>query len=238
CPLWIGCDLTVIGSQDLATLSNSEVIAIDQDPLCLPGTRIAHVAAGSGFIDTWVRQIAGGGWCVCLLNRDVSTQNISVNWSDFGATGPFLVRDLWAHQTLGMMSTGITASVPTHDVAMYLLGPALPIVLCLPVTNVTASTATLNGFQSSSVTVEGFNYGLTPSFGSVASISGTFSAGDFSIPITGLSPGTTYYVQAFATNASGSGLSLTIFFTTVATPPAFPCLLPFPGGNEILFLQQ
>jgi hypothetical protein len=42
----------------------------------------------------------------------------------------------------------------------------------------------------------------------------------FSHPITNLQPGTLYYVRSYATNASGTGQSDPIFFTTLTTIPS------------------
>ncbi len=94
-------------------------------------------------------------------------------------------------------------------------------------TAVATSTATLHGSITAdggaSSTIEGFNYGTTTAYGSVASSSpGPFNLGTFIQNITGLTPGTTYHFQAFATNASGTGTSSDLTFTASSTVPSAP----------------
>ena len=44
--------------------------------------------------------------------------------------------------------------------------------------------------------------------------------GEFSIPVTGLTPGTKYYLRAFATNIKGTAYGEELSFVTLAIPPA------------------
>lgn len=97
-----------------------------------------------------------------------------------------------------------------------------PSVATKDATSVGNSTATLNGDLSAlgtatSVTV-GFLYGTSPGLASAlnASAGGETAAGAFDVPVSGLAPNTTYYVQAWALGngfANGSVLN----FTTAAT---------------------
>jgi alpha-galactosidase len=124
-PLWAGCDLTVATAATLATLLNSEVIAVDQDPLGICGTQISHTVAGSAFIDVWARQLANGAWAVVHFNRDTASHPIPVTWAQLGLSGAYNVRDLLAHSNLGSMASGYTPTVATHDVAMVLITPVV-----------------------------------------------------------------------------------------------------------------
>jgi hypothetical protein len=109
------------------------------------------------------------------------------------------------------------------DIAI-LASVATPIVSTQAATAITATTATLNGTlvatgTGGNATIEGFNYGLTTAYGSVASASGSFTAGTFSQGLTGLLPNTIYHFQAFATGPGGTNLGPDmIFFTSVAAP--------------------
>jgi alpha-galactosidase len=42
-PLIIGCDVTKISAASLSTLTNPEVIAVNQDPLGVQGKRVAFI---------------------------------------------------------------------------------------------------------------------------------------------------------------------------------------------------
>ena len=89
-------------------------------------------------------------------------------------------------------------------------GGTIPTVAVSAATNVTASTATLNGSISSNgsqtITADGFDYGTTTSYGTHVAAP-TVQSGAFSTNITGLTSGTTYHYRATAANASGTGVS-------------------------------
>ncbi|MDP4240044.1 MAG: T9SS type A sorting domain-containing protein [Bacteroidota bacterium] len=67
---------------------------------------------------------------------------------------------------------------------------------------------TIEGCSAQSITERGIYYSTTNGFadgtGTKVSEKGTFGTGIFTINVTGLSPSTTYYYKAFATNGSGT----------------------------------
>jgi hypothetical protein len=73
--------------------------------------------------------------------------------------------------------------------------------------NITAS-----GGENS--TERGFNYGLTNSYGSTVSETGSFSTGAFSLGVSNLNCGTTYHFRSYAENSAGTGTSSDNTFTT------------------------
>lgn len=91
-------------------------------------------------------------------------------------------------------------------------------------TSITVSSAVLGGNLTgvgcTSVTTRGIEYSTTPGFsngsGTVVSESGTFSTGTFTVNVTGLTSGTTYYYKAFATSASGTSYTTEASFSTLA----------------------
>lgn len=100
-----------------------------------------------------------------------------------------------------------------------------PTVTMASVTNITAVSASTGGSVSAdggvTVTDRGIcwsatNNPPTTSDGIISSGSGT---GIFTTQITGLIPGTTYYVTAYATNSVGTSYSSPSTFTTLATAP-------------------
>lgn len=90
---------------------------------------------------------------------------------------------------------------------------------------VTTTTATAGGTVAadggSSVTAYGVAYGIDPE-PTIASTHTTDGAGlgSFTSPLTGLHPGTTYYVRAYATNGQGTMYGEQYPFATVAVPLA------------------
>ena len=115
-PLLAGNDITTMSDTTTKILTNPEVIAVDQDPLGLQGTKVSEPASG---LQVWSKVLTGSGQrAVVLLNRTSSSADIRVNWSDIGLTGSVQVRDLWAHDTRGKFSDHYTTSVPSHGVVM------------------------------------------------------------------------------------------------------------------------
>ncbi len=123
-PLLAGNDITTMSSTTKSILTNSEVIAVDQDPLDLQAIKVSEPSIG---LQVWSKVLNGSGQrAVALLNRTGSTANITVNWSDISLTGSAQVRDLWAHSNRGSFSTSYTASVPSHGVVMLKISGTEP----------------------------------------------------------------------------------------------------------------
>jgi hypothetical protein len=123
-PLMIGEDVRpgggaiapAITAATINTLTNAEVIAVDQDPLCAVGVQVAPNVYAKP-----LGSFTSGQLAVLLLNRSSTSQNITVNWSSLGLnnSGPADVRDLWAHADLGNFTGQYTATnIPAHGSVM------------------------------------------------------------------------------------------------------------------------
>ena len=100
-PLIEGADLTKLSKATTETLTNPEVIAVDQDSLGLQAIMVAQPAKG---VQVWAKPLAHHGeHAVLLLNRTAAPAQISVTWSEVGLepSSTATVRDLWAHKDLG-----------------------------------------------------------------------------------------------------------------------------------------
>ncbi|WP_035804951.1 alpha-galactosidase [Kitasatospora mediocidica] len=116
----------------VAILGNSEVIAVDQDPLGAGGYRVSggganadgSPAATSG-VDVVVKPLADGSRAVVVLNKGPATVPYTLSLANLGFAGTgcgYSVRDLWAHST--STSTGTVAlSIASHDNAMLKITP-------------------------------------------------------------------------------------------------------------------
>jgi len=95
-----------------------------------------------------------------------------------------------------------------------------PSLTTSPATNTERSTTTLNGeitaTGGSNPTIRGFNYGLTTSYGTNTTESGTFSTGTYTSNITNLDCNTTYHYRAYATNSVGTSYGSDSTFTTAS----------------------
>ncbi|HYP77707.1 MAG TPA: glycoside hydrolase family 27 protein [Polyangiaceae bacterium] len=117
-PLITGNDLTKMSATTKATLTNAEVIAVDQDPLGKQGRVVAKPGTD---LEVWSKELSGSNTrAVALFNRSSASASITVQWSQIGLpAGAATVRDLWAAKDLGPSTGSYTAtSVPSHSVVM------------------------------------------------------------------------------------------------------------------------
>ncbi|MET9359418.1 NPCBM/NEW2 domain-containing protein [Streptomyces sp. NPDC006632] len=119
-PLLIGSDLRAPSAATLAILKNTDVIAVDQDPLGRQGT----VVSSSGGLVVMTKPLADGGRSVTLTNETASARTVSTSIGAIGLGGSssYTLKDLWSHRT--SVTTGaIGASVPAHGTVMYRVTP-------------------------------------------------------------------------------------------------------------------
>jgi alpha-galactosidase len=126
--LWAILAAPLIATNDLRSLTpeihemllNREVIAVDQDPAGIQGTRVRV----EGDREVWMRPLSDGSRAVVLFNRGKSSATIRVRWTDIGRkqSDGLEVRDLWKHQNQGSVKAGYSARVPSHGVVMIRVG--------------------------------------------------------------------------------------------------------------------
>jgi alpha-galactosidase len=116
-PLLAGNDIRSMSTQTKTILTNTDVIAVDQDPLGIQGTLVASPGTN---LQVWAKKLAGTNTvAVALLNRGSSTASITAEWTAVGIpAGAATVRDLWSHTDLGSFDGSYMASVPSHGVVM------------------------------------------------------------------------------------------------------------------------
>jgi alpha-galactosidase len=115
-PLLIGTDLRRATPSTMDILLNTDVIALDQDPLGVQG---APIRTRDG-LDVFVKPLSNGDRAVALFNETDQAQRISTSASEVGlpAARAYHVRDLWAH-TDREIAGRVTAMVPAHGTALY-----------------------------------------------------------------------------------------------------------------------
>jgi alpha-galactosidase len=113
-PLLSGNDPRTMTQATHDTLTNSEVIAIDQDKAGRQGSRVAK----DGDKEVWTKHLANGDLAVGLFNRGDSAGAITAAWTDLKLSGNHKVRDLWQHTDLGSMKDSLSAQVPSHGVVL------------------------------------------------------------------------------------------------------------------------
>lgn len=118
-PLYACCDIRNMDDVTRDILTNSEAIAVNQDPMGKQGYRIAK----EGDLEVWAKPLSEGQWALGLLNRGAETAQITAQWKDIGINGKYVVRDLWKHTNVAVFSNSITLAVASHETALLRLWP-------------------------------------------------------------------------------------------------------------------
>ena len=122
-PLLIGCDLQLLrySNRDaMELLKNTELIALDQDPLC----QQAYVAKREGEAYVLVKDLEtahGLVRAVAFLNTEDGERMMSVDLADIELAGKTAVRDLFERKDLSPVEGKLSVSVPGHATRIYRL---------------------------------------------------------------------------------------------------------------------
>ncbi|CAJ2667100.1 unnamed protein product [Trifolium pratense] len=121
-PLLIGCDIRALDDTTKELLSNSEVIAVNQDKLGVQGKKVKS----NDDLEVWASPLSGNRLAVFLWNRSSSKAMVTAAWSDLDLEPGTLVdvRDLWLHSTQSSVSGDISAELESHACKMYILTPS------------------------------------------------------------------------------------------------------------------
>merc|ERR1711963_641795 len=125
-PLIIGCDVNNMDEDTRTILLNTEAIAVNQDPRGIQGRLVRSPTTTTS---VWTGPLVDGNVAVILFNTGPDPASITLKWNDMNIlpTTEVLLRDLWAHQDLGVFKTSYTASVASHDVLMLRVIPSYAI---------------------------------------------------------------------------------------------------------------
>ena len=120
-PLIAGNDVRSMSPEIKEILTNSEVIAVNQDKLGRQGHRVAK----SGDLEVWSKGLSDGTRAVILFNRGPLESDVRVSWDQIGYPNHLAakVRDLWSHRDLGSFTGTYSAKVPSHSVVMVKVVP-------------------------------------------------------------------------------------------------------------------
>lgn len=119
-PLLIGCDLRTVPAASLALLKNDELIAVDQDSLCLQ----AYVARRDGDCVTLVKDIAqpyGLERVMSVTNLGDTPQTVKVDMKDLDLGGKVSVRELTERKDLAPVRKSLSVTLPPHATRVYRL---------------------------------------------------------------------------------------------------------------------
>ena len=119
-PLLIGCDMKKVGGASLLLLKNSDLIALNQDDLCIQAYVVQHVG------DTYVlvkdlEQLYGKTRAVAFYNPSNKSVDMSIKFTDLDLDGTVKVRDCFEQTDLGEMTDQLSVTVPAHGTRIYRL---------------------------------------------------------------------------------------------------------------------
>ena len=117
-PLLIGCDMSNIKSTTLNLLKNKELVALNQDPLCLQ----AYIAALSNECYVMVKDIetlGGKKRAFAVYNSTDEAKTVQVGFSDLDLAGKVMLRDVFQKKDLGEFTDQYEVTVPAHGTRIY-----------------------------------------------------------------------------------------------------------------------
>lgn len=128
-PLLLGNDLRTISKETLSIVTNKEIIALNQDPLCYQARKLQDTLG----VQTWARPLVttvSGNVAVALLNtkNEPTTVTLDISLLGINTEKTYTVRDLWKHQNLKLPATGShTLTLPAHGVLVLTVkGTSIP----------------------------------------------------------------------------------------------------------------
>ncbi|WP_416444328.1 glycoside hydrolase family 27 protein [Leeuwenhoekiella sp. A16] len=128
-PLIMGNDLRTASKETIKTLTNKEVIAVNQDKLGIQGLRFSN----EGAFEMWVKPLANDAWAMVFVNMTQEAQNLDFVWGRHEITDDvngrrleaknnmYKIRDLSNHKELGDTSKNLKTTIGSHDVLMIKL---------------------------------------------------------------------------------------------------------------------
>ncbi len=115
-PLMLGNDLTTLRQETLEIITNKNLIALDQDPACIPAT----VVLTRGDVEIWQKDLGekhSATTAVALLNRSGEERTVTVRWDEIGYASVTGVTDLWTDEAL-TPGESFTVTLAPHETAV------------------------------------------------------------------------------------------------------------------------
>ncbi len=128
-PLMVSEDLLSMSSATRTTVTNREVIAIDQDPAGVQ----ARLLEGNSEAEVWVKPLANGTRAVALLNRSIKTLQIGTTAAAVGMpqAPAYQLRNVWSGAVTNTAGA-IGASVPRESVVLLGVATAAQAIEAVP----------------------------------------------------------------------------------------------------------
>lgn len=109
-PLAMTNDLRNLTPDDRRILLNSEIIAINQDPLGIAAERKVNTDTHQIF----VRPLSNGRHAIAIINTADTAQKLSADLNRLGIEGRHNLRDVWQHKTVAKKASRWSGKVAPH----------------------------------------------------------------------------------------------------------------------------
>jgi alpha-galactosidase len=129
-PLIMGNDLRTMKPETREILTNKDVIAINQDALGVQALRYTTIDS----VEVWVKPLVNDEWAVCFLNLKSKSQTFMFAWQNYTIDDEvskrtlnpkkeniYQLKNLWTKKSEGTTAKTLTATIASHDVAMFQL---------------------------------------------------------------------------------------------------------------------
>jgi alpha-galactosidase len=121
-PLMLSFDLrNAISDDDLAIMTNKELIAIDPDPM---GQQAEFVHEDANGVQLYFKDLENGDVAVAAINMGSTAQNYTINFSDINALDPeanYTARELQSQTSVGIVTGSIACTLASHETKVYRL---------------------------------------------------------------------------------------------------------------------
>jgi alpha-galactosidase len=106
-----------LDAYSLQTLTNKEVIALNQDA----AGNVARKVRDDGDLEVFAKELADGSHAVLLLNRGAATATMTFSpRADLQVPmDRYSIRDLWMHRDLGSYDIPFTTEVQSHEARVF-----------------------------------------------------------------------------------------------------------------------
>jgi alpha-galactosidase len=120
-PLIISAYIPDLTADEVAYLTNKDIIAVDQDALCEQAT----VVSQDSFFDVLTKNLAGGERLVTVMNRGDGLNRTEIGLERLGIDPDvaYTAKDLWTGKT-STVRNSITVKLRSRQTAIYRIAPA------------------------------------------------------------------------------------------------------------------
>ncbi|MBO7139244.1 MAG: alpha-galactosidase [Prevotella sp.] len=117
-PLLIGCDMSNIKTTTLNLLKNTELVALNQDPLCLQAY-IAKLTNECYILVKDIETLGGAKRAFAVYNSTDASKKVQVSFADLDLGGTVSLRDVFLKKDLGEFTGQYEVNVPAHGTRIY-----------------------------------------------------------------------------------------------------------------------